>query len=868
MKNLLQITLTVVLAGLLTHACNDVPESVDNSEPFQLRWEVVSNFIEGGRTLNEITLINNSDQVLEDDWYLYFNNLRLIDVESLSEPGSIEHINGDFYRIRPWETFQGLEPGDEVSIRFEALGASVIEMDSPDGAYIAFSEDEILTVPVSVVPFERDEQLNRMENDAVPVATAEALYEKNAYLKEEPPEQEWEITPTPVSVSPGDGNFILTENTGVLYQEELANEAGFLSSAMEPVIGTALQTGTSSEAAEESVIELVLGSVAINGSAKDRGDQAYRLDVSPSGITITGTDPAGVFYGIQSLRSLIPVEYWHEQPDRITLPAVVMHDAPGLSYRGLHLDVSRNFQSVEQVKKLLDVMAFYKLNKFHFHITDDEGWRLAINAFPELTQIGARRGHTLTEDQHLVPSYGSGPDPDPEASMGSGWYTQQDYMDILQYATDRHIEVIPEVDVPGHARAALIAMETRYNRLLIEAREDEAERYRIHDPEDESEYMSIQRWDDNVINVCQESTYRFLEVVFDEIITMHREAGAPLTSIHVGGDEVPYGVWEESPVCENLIAESDELESVDDLMDYFFYQTEQSLTERGLAMSAWEEFSLLEDHDSDGILPNPLFVDSSIPYVWSNIWGTGTESYSYQLANAGYEIVMSHASNFYFDLSYQKHPEEAGLFWAGFVDTRDPYAFIPFDLYKSGVKDYLGRPMAEDAYDDFELLTEEGKENILGLQGQLWSETFRTPSRVEYMALPRIIPMAERAWAPEADWMEIEERPQRLDALEEAWNGFANRLGARELPRLDIMNDGYGYRLPPPGAVVEDGMLVANLAYPGLDIRYTTDGSEPTVNATRYEGPVAIGEDVREVKLRSFNSGTRGSRVSTLQIGS
>jgi len=509
------------------------------------------------------------------------------------------------------------------------------------------------------------------------------------------------------------------------------------------------------------------------------------------------------------------------------------------------------------VKRLLDVMSFYKLNKFHFHLTDDEGWRLAINAFPELTEVGGRRGHTHDERDHLIPSFGSGPEPD--KPKGSGWYTQEEYKEILRYANERHIEVIPEIDVPGHARAALIGMKARYDRLIEEGKTDEADRYRIHEPEDESEYMSVQRWKDNVINVCQESTYRFLGVVFDEIIDMHRDAGVPLSSIHIGADEVPRGVWVDSPKCKVLIDETPELDSIDQLQVWFFGRMEEMLAERDLAMSGWEEIALVGYYGGRKEL-NPDFAGRSIPYVWSNIWGAGTEGYAYKLANAGYEIVMSHASNFYFDFAYNKHPEEAGLFWAGFVDTRDPFAFIPFDLYKSGVGTAMGHPIPGDAYDDFEQLSESGKQNILGLQGQLWGETFTSLNRVEYMALPRIIPLAQRAWVPHENWMDIEDRSGRLDALEIAWNEFANRLGQRELRRLDYMNGGYEYRIPPPGAVIEHGILKANIAYPGLQIRYTTDGTEPSQDSRRYEKPVEIDEN-SNIKVRTFDTRGRGSRV-------
>lgn len=862
MNSYAKLVMGMITFGLLI-SCNGIPD-LPESDDFELHWEVETNFIEG-RVLSEMTLVNHSDQALEQDWTLWFNLMRLVDTETVPQDLKMTHINGDFYSLEPSEDFEGLAPGDELRFSFEAFGHAIKYIDAPAGAYFEFAGDGIVPLDtVYVAPFEREEQLHRSQDDQVPVFTPDVVFEKNTGVELLSQEQFGRIVPQPVSLGEQPGTFNITGQTPIHYHPELESEARFLARTMETLLETRPELVEDETEAGENSIVLQLGDVEVDGVHKQQGDEAYRLAINENGITVTGSDPAGGFYGIQSLRALMPVQNWSVTSEAIPVDAVTIEDAPGFGYRGLHLDVSRNFQPVETVTKLMDVMAFYKLNRFHFHLTDDEGWRLESDAFPELTQIGGRRGHTLDEREHLMPSYGSGPDPDPEASKGSGWYTREEYMDMLRYAHERHIEVIPEIDIPGHARAAKVAMKNRYERLKEEGREEEAERYRVHDPDDESEYMSIQRWTDNVINICQESTYRFLEVIFDELIELHGEAGVPLTSIHIGADEVPAGVWVDSPRCQALIEETPELDSIDELQVWFFGRMKEKLAERDLVMSGWEEIALIGYYGEEKEL-NPDFAGRAIPYVWSNIWGAGTEGYSYELANAGYEILMNHASNFYFDLTYNKHPEEAGLNWAGFVDTPDPFAFIPFDLYKSGIEDAMGNQIPEDAYDDFEQLTEEGRENILGLQAQLWGETMIYPDRVEYMALPRIIPLAERAWNPDEPWMAIEDRGERMEALAEAWNEFANRLGQRELPRLDAFNGGYAYRLPPPGAVIEDDELKANVAYPGLEIRYTTDGTEPDAESPVYEEPVALTDD-SEVKLRTFDTRGRGSRVVRVDL--
>jgi len=843
----------------LTAFCNDM-KSYGNGNEYLLHWEVESNFIDQNRFRSQCKLINNSEAVLDGDWTLYFNFTRMVDAESVLPSIQLTHMNGDFYKIKPTDNFEPLEPGGELQFTFEARGSAIKRIDAPDGAYFEFTDGSIVPVRVIVGDFVREEQLNRNRNDVLPSPTPEYVYEKNKILSKLPIDEVGKIIPSPVSVKKQDGSFSLTAETGIYYQEGLENEARYLSNALEPLLHARLPFIKDNNSPPMNSISLMLGVVEVEDEIKTSGKQAYVLSVSEEGIAITGSDAAGVFYGIQSLRSLLPLEAWKSPGSSISIDGVVVEDAPGFGYRGLHLDVSRNFQSVETVKRLLDVMAFYKLNKFHFHLTDDEGWRLAINAFPELTEVGGRRGHTHDERDHLIPSFGSGPYPD--MSMGSGWYTQDDYMDILRYATERHIEIIPEIDVPGHARAALIAMQARYNRLMEEGKYEEAERYRIHDPEDGSEYMSVQRWKGNVINVCQESTYRFLGVVFDEIIEMHRTAAVPLTSIHIGGDEVPRGVWVDSPQCLALIDRSPDLVSIDQLQVWFFGRMKQMLEERDIVMSGWEEIALVGYYGGEKQL-NPDFAGESIAYVWSNVWGVGTEGFSYMLANAGYEVVISHASDFYFNLAYNKHPEEAGQYWAGFVDTKDPFSFIPFDLYKSGIEHYMGQPIPQNTYDDFDELTVTGKENILGLQGHLWGATLNSHNRVEYMAIPRIISLAERSWVPHQEWMDIQDRAERLTMLEKVWNEFANRLGQRELQRLDEMNGGYAYRIPPPGAIIENNRLKANVAYPGLIIRYTTDGSEPTVDASRYVKPVSIDGNIK-IKLRTFDTRGRGSRVVVL----
>src|SRR5207245_1540595 len=248
--------------------------------------------------------------------------------------------------------------------------------------------------------------------------------------------------------------------------------------------------------------------------------EAYTLVVdSVQGVRIVGVSPAGVFYGLQSLRGLVRAP---SPRTGLVLPAIRVVDAPRFGYRGFMLDVARNFHPKPAVLRTLDLIARYKLNVFHLHLTDDEGWRIEIPSLPELTALGARRGHPPDSDRHLPPAFGSGPAVD--RPWGSGFLSRADYIEILRYAAARHIEVIPELEMPGHARAAIRAMQSN-------------PQYRLNDPDDRSVYASPQNYHDNVMNPALESTYRFIERVVGDLVAMHREAGMALRHIHMGGAE-------------------------------------------------------------------------------------------------------------------------------------------------------------------------------------------------------------------------------------------------------------------------------------------------------------------------------------------
>ncbi len=843
------------------HAQPDSSDSVHPSaDNLSIQWGVETNLLEGGtRHRSRLTIRNQGEVWLPNrGWTIYFNFLRRIDSTTVEGPVNITRINGDFHKIEPVEDFGGLAPDRQMTATFEAEGNAIKYSDAPSGYYVVFTnkagnpEAPARISDLRVQPFTRPEQTKRHPNEVVPVPTGSTRYEDNRSVQQTSAESVAPIVPTPVSLSREDGSVALTSETTIYHEEGLASEARLLADALTSILDTRPATTQGTSAGTGDVL-LRTGSVWLGNEGGER-EEAYQLAATPEdGITIVGQSGAGVLYGIQSLRAWLPVAAYESPSASVAVPAGKIVDAPRFGYRGMHLDVARNFQSVETVKRLLDLMAFYKFNTFHLHLTDDEGWRLAIDGLPELTEVGGRRGHTLTEDEHLMPSYWSGPDPSPSATAGSGWYSAEDYVEIVRYAKARHIEVIPEVDLPGHARAAIKAMQARGGN-----------RYRLHDPRDTSSYETIQGWDDGVVNVCQPSTYRFFGKVLDEIQALHEKAGAPLQTVHVGGDEVPEGVWAGSPVCEAYIENTDGVEEPEDLFDHFLSRIYDMIAERGLSMKGWEEIALTEDGEERP--PNPRFVDQNVQtYAWQNVWGNGRPDRSYPLANAGYDVVMSHASNFYFGTTYSKHPAETGVYWAGFIDAKDPFIFMPLDLYKTGEQNIMGHPYnPKELAEDYEKLEPEAASNILGLQGQLWGEMLWSADRLEYMAMPRMISLAERAWARQPEWARIDDIEELRRERDEAWSAFAHRLGRRELPRLSLLDDDWSYRLPPPGGVIEDGMLKANVALPGLSIRYTTDGTAPTPESPRYTGPVSMSSSAT-VRLRTFDGQGRGSRTVSVQ---
>ena len=832
-----------------------------------LSWELVSNLQATHETFEaRIVFKNQSTLTLtEQGWTLYFNMApRPILPNKRPQPALIQHINGDWYKLVPSRGFR-LAPGDSLTISYWGVEGVIKETDAPLGPYFVFTQadgqEQIVPAKAfEIKPFVREEQLRRNKDDLLPLPTAAERYRANETLKLLPPDSLPPLIPSPVRYTRVAGPpVVLDVKWSIRHEVGLEREAAFLAKKLQDLTGRAWQIRPlAGETSSSTAIVLRTRPLTVNGVQHE----AYTLSVKRQGIQIAGADAAGVFYGVQSLLALIPPQVFRQPQARISLPALEIEDAPRFASRGMQLDVARNFQTKESILRLLDLLAFYKINRFLLYTTEDEGWRLEIPGLPELTQVGAQRQHTTgKEAPALHPAYGSGPTAYAEGTYGSGYYTREDFVEILRYAAERHIEVLPVVNFPGHARAAIKAMEARYARLMKEGKPEEAEEYRLIDPEDTSVYLSAQGYKDNVVSVARESSYRFYEKVVEEIARMYEAAGLRLKVLHVGGDEVPGNAWTQSPMAQRLLREEPSIGTFPNLHAYFLKKLLKRLERFKLEFHGWEEIALLHPEKGRTEINTELARQPVVAYIWNNLFDY--PDLGYRLANAGYKVVLCNVSNFYFDLAYDNDPQEPGLYWAGFVDTFDNFAFAPYAMFNTTPSNHMGKPFDWEA--DFPKraqLTTESRANIIGLEAQLWSETVKGRSMMEYYTLPKLMGFAESAWAAERPWENIPEATAGTARLKADWNRFANKLALTELPRLAALNGGYTYRIPMPGAKVEQGKVWANTELPGLSIRYTTDGSEPNVASALYRGPLPLKGSLR---LRAFDASGRSSRVVVIK---
>src|SRR3989454_1829195 len=514
------------------------------------------------------------------------------------------------------------------------------------------------------------------------------------------------LIPIPATVTSRSGAFILTGVTHVTAPNELRPAAELLRDQLRPATGLPLAISGSAGGPRISL--------AIDASLAQLGDEGYRLALTPEEASIRAPRAAGIQNGSQRRRQLLPPAIFRRAPVSgvaWTIPGVEIEDRPRFAWSGSHLDVGRHFMPKEFVLKHLDLLALHKLNVFHWHLTEDQGWRIEIKKYPKLTEVGAFRKDSMTAPRTKDPALRKF-----AGRPHAGFYTQDDVREVVRYAADRGITVLPEIEMPGHAVAAIASYPELGN---------------TGKPIDVLTYWGVT---EHVLGVG-DNVLRFFEDVLDEVLALF-----PSKFIHVGGDECPKTEWRQTPAAQARM-KSEGLKNEDELQSWFIRHFDSWLAKRGRRLVGWDE--ILEG----GLAPGATVMS------WRG------EKGGIAAAKAGHDVVMAPQKPTYLDHSQTELPSEPpGI--GGHNTLEDVYAYEPVPRELNG----------------------DGAKHVLGAQGQIWTEYMPDPKRVEYMAWPRLIALAEVVWSP----------PETRDPA-----GFKSRLDTH-LKRLAILDVNYRGRFVPP----------------------------------------------------------------------
>jgi hexosaminidase len=471
------------------------------------------------------------------------------------------------------------------------------------------------------------------------------------------------VIPRPSMVQTKTGEFIIDEDCLLLYDhsnQEIARIAGFMNEYLVNRFHFQMKTSGNGRA-----VRIRLASLP------GLGDEGYLLNVDQKCIDISANAPAGLFYGFQTLKQLFPLS---SEPGRIAVPAVEIKDQPRFPWRGNLLDVARHFFPVSYLKEYIDILASFKLNVLQLHLTDDQGWRIEIKKYPELTEVShwreeTLRGHRSNSEEYDGRGYG-------------GFYTQEQMRELVRYAAERYIKIIPEIEMPGHATAALAA----FPGLGC-----------THGPYKVATTWGIFR---EVFCAGREESFEFLQNVIDEVLDIF-----PSEFIHIGGDEVPKDRWKKCPDCQVRIKKEGLKDEVE-LHGYFITRMDKYLTSKGRRLIGWDEIL------DGGLAPGATVMS------WRGIEG------GIKAARMGHDVVMSPSSHLYFDHYQSDDRSNEPLAIGGFSSLEKVYSYEPVP----------------------ETLTAEEAKHILGAQGNLWTEYVPSPRHAEYMLLPRLLALSEVVW--------------------------------------------------------------------------------------------------------------------------
>ncbi|MBQ8760650.1 MAG: family 20 glycosylhydrolase [Bacteroidales bacterium] len=445
-----------------------------------------------------------------------------------------------------------------------------------------------------------------------------------------------DIIPVPQTmiVNSIENGFILNNKTLIVSDNpENQFNAEFLQSHLENIFKKEIeiQVETHGSVSKNSINLNIVDEKQCEELGLVNDNEAYLLSVSLDNINIYALEAAGIFYGIQTLIQMMPNDVYSDDAKKIAeidIPCMNINDNPRFKYRGLMLDCSRTFYDVDFIKHLLNGLAHYKINNFHWHLADDQGWRIEIKQYPKLTELGAWRG----ADELLMPAYGSGNE------RNGGFYTQEEIKDIVKYAADRNINIIPEIDLPGHSKAVAVT----YPEIVCDI---------------DSKHLSVQGESNNVWCVGREENYEMLENIITEMTTLF-----PSKIYHIGADEVNMNSWRDCDVCQSLMKEKDMKELVE-LQNHFVRRVEKILAKHGKTMAGWDE-----------ILDGGDLLETTIPYVWQNS-ERGIKS-----VKAGQPTVMQVSQYMYFDM--KQSPDERGLKWAAIIPLDSVYSFDPIGHFE------------------------------------------------------------------------------------------------------------------------------------------------------------------------------------------
>lgn len=549
------------------------------------------------------------------------------------------------------------------------------------------------------------------------------------------------LIPQPKVLQKQEGSFVLSAATAIRFDRQLSVETAILADKIERL------TGEKTRSVAEELRIMLSSEIALDlDSSLALKPGGYEMTVAPRGVKITGKDAAGAFAGIQTLLQLLPAAAPMAEKS-VSLPALKISDEPEYGWRGMHLDCGRHFYPIEELKKFIDQMAFHKLNVFHWHLTEDQGWRIEIKKYPKLTAVGAFRDST--------PPYGNRNSDD--GKRYGGFYTQEQIKQLVAYASARHITIVPEIELPGHAAAAIAAYPQFGNTDIPGYNPKVMTRWGVHP----------------YVFAPKEETFRFLEDILTEVCDLF-----PSKFIHIGGDEAPKSQWNQSKFAKEVM-QREGLKNADELQSYFIRRIEKFLASKNRSLVGWDEIQ-------EGGLPK-----SATMMVWRDL------KWAQHALDLGNNVVM--APNAYAYLDHYQRPvgeelSKGAEFEAigGFLPVSKLYGYDPASVARN----------------------EKERKQILGVQGQLWTEYMKDWKKVEYMAFPRIAALAEIAWLPK-DKKNYEDFRARLDGVMK----FYDALGINRAVPLD-----------PPQKKTKDGSVIETSLNVHADhaIEFAYDGRADT----------------------------------------